>query len=53
MFQVKPMASFLYLPLFSMALHCAFSTNLFHGQITKKQQSPPENKNVDLEIFLE
>ena len=36
--------------------HCAFSPNLFHGQITQKsisQMSPQKTKNVALEKFLE
>ena len=36
--------------------HSAFSSNLFHGHIFQKynnQMSPPENKNVALEKFLE
>ena len=36
--------------------HCAFSSNLFHGQIAQihiDQTSDPESKNVALEKFLE
>ena len=40
----------------SLGSHCAFSSNLFQGQITQisiDQMNSPENKNVALEKFLD